>query len=237
MENQRIEQTKPDHWDVVYLDWPLRWGKKPSLTGQLAAKVIDKKSTVVEVGPGAYPRDLLHIYAETGCEDLRLVEEASRGREMALERLTTEKVTAANYKGNFLNLKLPPCSVNVLFSHRVIHLFTNQQDCHTFEQRCFECIRPGGYLILGARDLRERDARMDSLVSIDNNVWEMQTRPGHFFRYWSPDRYREVFEARWDIEGFHEGEEVESYSSEGPSDVNALFTVMVARKKSKLTLQ
>ena len=212
-------------WDRRYENEGLIWGDDESPTCRELSESLKPNSNVFEVGFG-YGRDLTSLASQghsvTGIERSMVAFNMAAN---AIDEANLEKDTHL-IKGHFEKASLPEEKFDALLSHRVLHLLGNGQ-VKGFVNQASYILKPGGLLVASSRDMR--DFNPDKMQWREDGQAEYTSpeRKGHIIDFWNEDKFRQVFEKKFDIEGFIESDEIESLGT----DDRSKFTIMIARKK------
>lgn len=222
------QESHLDFWSKRYAREGHIWGDEPSLTAQRLIDVLGPDSKVLDIGFG-YGRDLVHMLNEGhrvyGIEKATIgLSEATRQVQQYLDHGRGHLIL-----GEFTNADLKQESFDAVMSHRVLHLLGQNGLTTAFANRAAGVLKPGGLLYVSARD--PRDFNAEQMKWVGENAAEYKNRPGHLISFWNEERFRKIFERKFDIIGFQEETEIESTSN----PVNSHFTIMMARKKFEPT--
>lgn len=198
-----------DFWSQRYAKEGEIWAKEPSLTALFLSKALPKGAELFEIGFG-YGRDLIYLAKEGYAVDG--IERAAVGIEMANAHIVQHilEYPTKLLQGDFLTSALPQKKYDAIYAHRMLHLLQTPEEIEAFVKRCKILLKPGGMLVLSARD--DRGVKPE--------------RKGHHVSFWDTDRFKNVFEQEFEIQSFIQGEEIESKSNSHPT----YFTIMQACK-------
>lgn len=216
-------------WDNRYARWKRIWGDKPSPAVRNFLDSIDEVSHVLEVGFG-YARDSLAI-CQAG-HSLEGLELSSVGLTDACSQMSQYIASgrASLTIGDFTSRRIAKGSFDALFVHRVIHLLGNNGLVDAFASKAAKVVKPGGLIVISARDKRDFDAaqmieRSDGMVEYKPDVPDRQ---GQLISLWDEARFRETFGDKFQILSLKESEEIEAVNN--PNKL-AKFTIMTAVRK------
>lgn len=222
-------ETLAREWNKRYGKWNHIWGDKPSPSAKVLLDRLDDVSHILEVGFG-YGRDALALcqagHSVTG------LELSSVGLSQACEQMGTYLRSGRAHLGigEFTSAKLPNGSFDAIFSHRTLHLMGSNGLVDAFASRAAKVIRPGGLLVISARDTRDFDEAQ--MVKRDDGMIEYKPevpdRQGQLISLWDEARFRGTFEEKFDIVDCIPSEEMEAVNN---PDKSAKFTIMVAVRK------
>lgn len=114
------------------------------------------------------------------------------------------------FQGNFLTTDFNQ-QYDIIYSHRVAHLFTKTDQVEDFARNLASTVKPKGKIYISARDARGVKPQ----------------REGHQVNFWEESRFETVFKKDFLIEQFIKGEEIESKSNPQPT----YFTMMIAERR------
>jgi len=199
-----------DFWSKRYQEEREIWLDEPSLTAKFLAKIVPSEANVFEVGYG-YGRDAFYL-ADKGYY-IQGMEQSPEGFRMAQERLQANPLTKTPIflLGDFLQANLQGQIFDAVYSHRVAHLFVQQDQIERYVEQVAAILKKDGYLLTSARDPRG----------------QKPTRLGHNLHHWNEQRFITSFGKHFRIESFLQGQEIESVSNPVPT----FFTLMLARKR------
>jgi len=210
-------------WDKRYDNEGHIWGDAPSITATETLKRLEPDADVLEIGSG-YGRDMLAL-ARAGHHVIG-VEQAEHGVDMTTRQLIEQglQTHARAVCGDILTADLPAESFDAIYSHRTLHLLTDEDSVLALAEDVDHLLRPGGLLAVSARD--HRGNQPGALRELPHGIYEYTARPGHFIRLWDGDAFREYFGPRFEIESVSQHEELESEQT----GHTAYLTLMIARK-------
>lgn len=194
-----------DFWSDRYEKEGQIWLDTPSLTALFVEKVANKKLEILEVGFG-YGRDVAYL-SQKGYQ-LSGIEQAEVGYQMAQQQL--QGLSPDLIQGDFLTTNFNQ-QYDIIYSHRVAHLFTEVDQVQDFAQKLASTVKPKGKIFISARDARGTKPK----------------RKGHQVNFWDENRFETVFEKDFLIQQFTKGEEIESKSNPQPT----YFTLMIAERR------
>lgn len=221
------EAARPlDPWSKKYREQGKMWGDQPSETGRVVSEMVGPTSRILEVGFG-YGRDLRSLL-EQG-HTLLGVEEAAEGLSMATAELRDyiDMGHLSFFSGDIKYAPLQQGFFDAVFAHRMLHL-SKPKSAQTFANRVAGLLRPGGLLVLTARN--PYDFNPKQMNRIDATTAIYKDRPDHYVNFWDKDRYTQVFgglSGRFNIAGFRDLTEMESVNN--PVDTH--LTMMIAYKR------
>lgn len=226
-------QIDPDDiaadWNRRYAKYNHLWGDEPSPSAEILLDTITDSSHILEVGFG-YGRDAL-AFCQNG-HSVTGVEISTTGLTEACRQMSFYlRAGRANLGiGEFTAAKLPTGAFDAVFSHRTLHLMGNNGLVTAFASKAARVVKPGGLLVISARDMRDFDPeqmvkRNDGLVEYKNTVPDRQ---GQIISLWDDARFQTTFSRRFNIKALIASEEPEAINNPGKM---AKFTIMVAERK------
>ncbi|MEM1324948.1 MAG: class I SAM-dependent methyltransferase [Bacteroidota bacterium] len=205
--------TNTDFWSDRYKKEGEIWLNDPSLTALFVEQVIgeDKDQSILEVGFG-YGRDIAYLASKRF--QVSGIEQSEVGYQMAkrqIQELSVQNTSTIDLiQGDFLTTHFNQ-KYDVIYSHRVAHLFNEGSEVQRFAQKLAALVKPKGRILISARDARGTKPK----------------RKGHQVNFWNEARFETVFGDNFLIEQFVKGEEIESKSNPTPT----YFTLMIAERK------
>lgn len=199
-----------DFWSNRYKQEREIWLNEPSLTAKFLEQVIPLKAKIFEIGFG-YGRDAFYL-ASKGF-DVQGIEQSIEGYRMAQEQVCSGKYSnpPSLLLGDFLKANLHHQAFDAVYSHRVAHLFTQEEQVEQYVRQVASIIKEGGYLLTSARDSRG----------------QKPSRPGHHVNFWNEQRFSDTFGKQFQIQSFLQGQEIESANNPVPT----FFTLMIAQRR------
>ncbi|MEM8527800.1 MAG: class I SAM-dependent methyltransferase [Bacteroidota bacterium] len=195
--------SNTDFWSNRYQKEGQIWLDQPSLTALFVEKVADRNSEILEVGFG-YGRDIAYLsqkrYKISG------IEQSEVGYQMAQQENSVSNLI----QGDFLTTNFNQ-QYDIIYSHRVAHLFTEEDQVQDFAQKLASTVKPKGKIFISARDARGIKPK----------------RKGHQVNFWDESRFETVFGKDFLIEQFIKGEEMESKTN----PQSTYFTLMIAERR------
>ncbi|MEL6718596.1 MAG: class I SAM-dependent methyltransferase [Bacteroidota bacterium] len=173
------------------------------MTALFVEEAASKTSEILEVGFG-YGRDITYLsqkrYKISG------IEQSEVGYQMAQQ----ENLVSNLIQGDFLTTSFNQ-QYDIIYSHRVAHLFTEAHQVQDFVQKLSSIVKPQGKIFISARDARGTKPK----------------RKGHQVNFWDESRFETIFGEDFLIEQFIKGEEMESKTNPQPT----YFTLMIAERR------
>ncbi len=216
-------------WDNRYSKWNNIWGDKPSPSAKILLEELNGPSSVLEVGFG-YGRDALAICHEG--HSLTGLELSSVGLSKACQQMGSYIRSGRAHLGvgEFTSAQLPKAAFDAVFSHRTLHLMGNNGLVDAFASRAAKVIKPGGLLVVSARDMLDFDP--EQMVRRPYGMVEYKAdvpdRHGQLISLWDEARFGQTFEEKFNIKCFISSEEMEAVNN---PEKTAKFTIMVAERK------
>jgi len=199
--------SNTDFWSNRYQKEGQIWSDNPSLTTLFVEKAANRNSEILEVGFG-YGRDI--AYLSQKCYRISGIEQSEVGYQMAQRQLQVKALAPKLIQGNFLSTNFNQ-QYDIIYSHRVAHLFTEEDQVQDFAQKLASTVKPKGKIFISARDARGTKPK----------------HKGHQVNFWNESRFEAIFGKDFLIEQFIKGEEIESKSNPQPT----YFTLMIAERR------
>lgn len=220
-----------EFWDGRYRAEGKIWGEEPSPTAELLIDRIHRTSaSIVEIGFG-YGRDTL-AFCRAG-HNVDGYELSVEGLNIAYSLLGSHIQFGGRSHlmiGDFNSGRVPIGEYDAVYSHRTLHLMGNNGLVSAFARHAAKVIKPGGLLVISARDTRDFDK--DQMIERPDGLTEYKPdvpgRQGQLISLWNEARFRQVFERKFNILEFQQEEEPEALNNPGKT---AKFTIMVAERR------
>ena len=118
---------------------------------------------------------------------------------------------------------------DVVFSHRTLHLLTEQSMINAFKSEVYRVTQMGGIVCMSARDTRDFNPQQMAWVDEEKGIakYTLPERKDHIISFWSPERFEEEFGELFNITNLTQEVEPESVTN---ADTNSHFTIMLGVK-------
>lgn len=119
---------------------------------------------------------------------------------------------------------------DVVYSHRTLHLLTEQSMVARFKEEVVRTTKPGSIICISARDTRDFNLEQMVWVNEDQGIaqYTLPDREGHVISFWSAQRYKKVFGDHFDIVSLTQAIELESVTN---AKTDSHFTIMLGVKR------
>ena len=224
----QTESSPGQFWNQRFSAQGAIWGEAVSPTLNLALQHFSPKCRILEIGFG-YGRDLAELarfgFKVTG------IDPSVEGKRLALERLDLLGVSDEDLiTSTFEQAIVPSTKFDAVLSHRMLHLMTSPASIDQFVQKLVEFTSRDGLICIGARDVRGLD--ISEMHSSGSGIYEYRNRPGHLIRFWSEEKFREIFEPNFEIILLQQAVEQEAMDNPVPCHL----TIMLAKNRGNKTI-
>lgn len=119
---------------------------------------------------------------------------------------------------------------DVVFSHRTLHLLTEQNMIDAFKREITRVSQKGGIVCMSARDTRDFNPRQMAWIDKEKGIarYTLPERKDHIISFWSPERFEQEFSELFNIISLTQEVEPESVTN---ADTNSHFTIMLGVRR------
>ncbi len=216
--NRAVREThfSSDVWERRFDSEGQLWGNEASPPAKYLTKVLEHRSTILEVGAG-YGRDS-NWFVENG-HTVTAIDKATNALSIASDDLK-EKIHSENVSfiiSDFRRASMGARSQDAFFAHRLLHLLGNNGTTQAFADMAAKVLKPDGRLLVTARSFNDFNPNQmmwadesQGVAKYRDDIESLGDRRGQNLYFWNEERITRLFEDDFEDITVKEDTEMES---------------------------